>query len=145
MQMLPLLLKWGKIFIGGDMELKFRAATQEMDIQSLTHMWPIYIQPPKLDKIDEAKKCMWKRIAYRSLLRDTSRACPVHRSMLAANHWTEDSTTLGGIRGSIERVEGACNPIKTTMPSNQSFQGQNHYWKTIHELTQGSNCICSRE
>jgi len=38
------------------MEAKFRAATQEMAVQSLTHIWPMYIQPPKLDKIDEAKK-----------------------------------------------------------------------------------------
>jgi len=29
------------------------------------------------------------------------------------------------------------------MPTNQSFQGLNHYPKTIHGLTQGSNCICS--
>jgi len=56
MWMLPLLLKRGKISKGGDMEAKFRAATQGMAIQSLTHMWPIYIQPPKLDKIDVAKK-----------------------------------------------------------------------------------------
>ena len=68
------------------MEAKFRAVTQGMAIQSLPHMWPIYIQPPKLDKIDEAKKCMLKGTGYRSLLRDTSRACPIQRSMLAANH-----------------------------------------------------------
>jgi len=46
-------------------------------IQSLPHMWPIYIQPPKLDKMDEAKKCMLTGTGYRSLLRDTSRACPI--------------------------------------------------------------------
>jgi len=57
-----------------------------MAIQSLPHMWPIYIQPPKLDKIDEAKKCMLKGTGYRSLLRDTSRVCPIQRSMLAAKH-----------------------------------------------------------
>jgi len=32
MQMLPLLLKRRKIFIGGDMEAKFRAVTQGMAI-----------------------------------------------------------------------------------------------------------------
>jgi len=68
------------------MEAKFRAATQGMAIQNLPHMWPTYVQPPKLDKIDEAKKCMLKGTGYRSLLRDTSRACPIHRSKLAANH-----------------------------------------------------------
>jgi len=68
------------------MEAKFRAVTQGTAIQSLPHMWLIYIQPPKLDKIDEARKCMLKGIGYRSLLRDTSRACLVQRSMLAANH-----------------------------------------------------------
>jgi len=83
-------------------------------------MWPIYIQPPKLDKIDEAKKYRLKGTGYRSLLRDTSRACPIQRSMLAANHRTENRTPLGGIRGSIERVEGACNPIKTTMPPTRA-------------------------
>jgi len=68
------------------MEAKFRAATERMAIQSLPHMWPIYIQPPKLDKIDGAKNCMLKGTGYRSLLRDTSRAYPIQRSMLAANH-----------------------------------------------------------
>jgi len=91
------------------------------------------------------KKCMRKGTGYRSLLRDTSRAGPIQGSMLAANHRAENRILLGGIRGRIERVEGACNPIKTTMATNQSFQGLNHYQKTIHGLTQGSNCICSRE
>ncbi|EDL81679.1 rCG63029 [Rattus norvegicus] len=49
-----------KIFIGGDMETKFRAETEGMAIQSLLHLeiQPIYIQPPNLDNIDDAKKCM---------------------------------------------------------------------------------------
>jgi len=38
---------------------------------------------------------------------------------------------LGRIRERIERAEGVCNPIRT-MPTNQSFQGLNHYPKTIH-------------
>jgi len=59
MRMLQSFLKEGtKIFIGGDMESKFRTETEGMAIQSLPHMWPIYTQPPKLDKMDEAKKCM---------------------------------------------------------------------------------------
>jgi len=102
MQMFLLLLKRGKISIGGDIEAKFRAATQGMVIQSLTHMSSIYIQPPKLDKIDEAKKCMRKGTGYRSFLRDTSKTCPIQRSMLAANQGTENRTPLGGIRGIID-------------------------------------------
>jgi len=113
MWMLPLLLKRGKISIGRDMEAKFRAVTQGMTFQS-AHMWPIYKQPPNLGKIDEAKKWMLKMTGYRSLLRDTPRTCPIQRSMLAANHQTENRTSLGGIRGSTERVEGACNPVKLT-------------------------------
>jgi len=55
-QMLHSFLKGGtKIFIEGDMETKFGAETEGMAIQSLPHMWPIHIQPPKLDKMDEAK------------------------------------------------------------------------------------------
>jgi len=60
--------------MGGDMEAKFGAETEGMAIQSLPHMWPTYIQPPKLDYIDEAKKCMLIGVGYRSLLRDTARA-----------------------------------------------------------------------
>jgi len=122
------------------MDAKFRSATEGTAIQILPpHVSHIYIQPLKLDKIDEAKKCMLKGTGYRSLLRDTSRACPIQRSMLSANHWTENRTPFGGTRGKIERV---CNPIRTTMPTNQGFQGLNHYRKNIHGLTQGSNCIC---
>jgi len=71
--------------------------------------------------------------------------CAIQRSMLAANHQTENRTPFRGIRGRIERDEGASNPIRTTMLTNQSFQGLNHYPKTIHGLTQSSNCIRSRE
>jgi len=60
MKMLPLLLKSRKISIGRDIEAMFRVASEGMVIQSLPHMWPIYIQPPKLHKIDEAKKCILK-------------------------------------------------------------------------------------
>jgi len=86
MRMLPILLKRGKMTIGGDREARFRAGTELMANQSLPHMWFLYIQPSKLGKTDEAKKCMLKETRYRSLLRDTSRACPIQRSMLAANH-----------------------------------------------------------
>jgi len=44
------------------MEAKFRAETEGTAIQSLPLMWPMYIWPPKLVKIDEAKKCMQKRL-----------------------------------------------------------------------------------
>jgi len=64
----------------------------------------------KLDKIDEAKKCMWKGTGYRSLLRDTSRACPIQRSMLAANHRTENKTPLGGIREVLKALKELATP-----------------------------------
>jgi len=51
---------------------------------------------------------------------------------------------IGGIRERIEGAEEACNPIRTTMPTNQSSQRLNHYPKTIHGQTHGSNCLCSR-
>jgi len=42
------------------METKFGVETEGMVIQSLPHLGipPIHIQPPKLDSIDKAKKCM---------------------------------------------------------------------------------------
>jgi len=75
--MLQSFLKGGtKIFIGGNMESKVGAETEGMAIQSLPHLHihPIYIQPPKLDKIDEAKKCMLTGAGYRCLLRGSVRA-----------------------------------------------------------------------
>jgi len=36
------------------MEAKFGAETEGMAIQSLPHICPIYMQPPKLYKINEA-------------------------------------------------------------------------------------------
>jgi len=138
-------LKGGtKISIRGDMEAKFRAETKR-PFRACPTCGPFICTATKLDKIDKAKKCMLKGIGSRSLLRDTFRACQIQRWMLAVNHWTENRTPLGGIRGRIERAEGACISIWTTMPTNQSSQGLNHYQKTIHELTLGYNCICSRE
>jgi len=71
------LLKGGtKIFIGGDMEIKFGAETEGMAIQSLLHLGiqPIYIHPPKLDSIYEAKKYMLTGAWYSCLLRGSARA-----------------------------------------------------------------------
>jgi len=60
--------------------------------------------------------------------------------MLAANHWTENKVPIGGVRERIEGAEGNCNPIRTTIPTNQSSQGLNHYPK-IHGQIHGSSCI----
>jgi len=57
---------------------------------------------------------------------------------------TENGVPDGGIRERIEGAEGACNPIRTTMPTTQSSQGLNHYLKTIHGLIHASSCICRR-
>jgi len=48
------------------------------------------------------------------------------------------------IEKGLKELKGLNNPIRTTMPTNQSSQGLNHYPKTIHGLTLGSSCICSR-
>jgi len=61
------------------MEAKFGAEFEGMAIQSLPHMWPIHIQPPKLDKMDEAKKYMLSGTGYRCLLRDTATAYQIQR------------------------------------------------------------------
>jgi len=45
----------------------------------------------------------------------------------------------------LEELEGAQDPICTTMPTNQSFQGLSHYLKTIHGLTLDSDLIGSNE
>jgi len=134
-----------KIPIGWDRESKFRAETEGTPIQSLPHMWPIHIRPPKLDKMDEAKKCRLTGTGYRSLLRDTARTCQIQKQIPSASHWTENGTPVGGIREKTERAKGARDPIWTTMPTNQSFQGLSHYPKIIHARTLGSNVIGSNE
>jgi len=45
----------------------------------------------------------------------------------------------------LEDLEGARDPICTTIPSNQSFQGLSHYLKNIHGLTLDSDLIDSNE
>jgi len=50
-----------------------------------------------------------------------------------------------GIRERTGRAEEARDPICTTMPTSQSFQGLSHYPKTIHGLTLSSNLIGSNE
>jgi len=49
------------------------------------------------------------------------------------------------VRVRTESAEGTCSPIRTMMPTNQSFHELNHYPKTIHGLTHDSSCICSSE
>jgi len=71
-QMLQSCLEEGtKIFIGEDMETKFGAEIEGMAIQSLPHLG---IQPPKLDNIAEAKKCMLAGVLHSCLLRGSARA-----------------------------------------------------------------------
>jgi len=43
----------------------------------------------------------------------------------------------------IEGAEGACNPIRTTMPTNQCSQGLNYRPKSTEGQTHDSSCICS--
>jgi len=35
-----------RIHLGGNREAKFRTEAEEIPIQSLSHKWPIHIQPP---------------------------------------------------------------------------------------------------
>ena len=72
--------------MAGKGEAKIKTETEGTPIQSLPHMWPIYIQPAKLDKMDEAKKCRLIGTRCRSLLRDTARIQQIQRRMPAANH-----------------------------------------------------------
>jgi len=49
--------------------------------------------------------------------------------ILAANHLTENGVPVRGIR---ERIEEACNSIRTTITTNQSSKGLNYYTRTIN-------------
>ena len=103
-----------------------------------------HIQPTNPHNIANAKKYMLTGTWYSCLLRGSARAWQIQRRMLAANHLVENGVLIGGVRERIEWAKGDCNPIRTTMPTNQSFQGLNHYPKIIHGLTHGSSCIYSR-
>jgi len=45
----------------------------------------------------------------------------------------------------LKELKGDRDPLSTTMPSNQSFQGLSHYLKIIHGLTLDSDLIGSNE
>jgi len=62
------------------------SVTEGITIQNLHHMCPMYIQSPKLDEIDEAKKGMLTGTKYSCLLKNTAKACQIQRRMLEANH-----------------------------------------------------------
>jgi len=66
------------------------------------------------------------------------------RQMLTANHWTENGVPIGEVRERIEGAEGVCDPIRTTIPTNQCSDGLNHHRKTTHWQTYDSSCICRR-
>ena len=104
---------------------------------------PAHIQAPNPDYIADAKKCMLTGAWYSYLLRGIARSWQIQR-MIRANHWTENGVPNGGVKKRIERAEGVLNPIRTTIPTNQSSQGLNYYPKSTHERTHGSSCTCSR-
>jgi len=92
----------------------------------------------------DVKKCRLTGAWYSHLLRGCARAWQIQRWMFAANYWTENGVLIGKVRERIEGAEGVWNPIRTTMPTNQSSQELNHHPKNIHGQTHGSSCICSR-
>jgi hypothetical protein len=67
--------------------------------------------------------------------------------MLAANNWTEQKISIGGVRERTEEGERVCSPIgRTTISTNQisqSSQGLNYQPKATHGRTYGSSCLCS--
>ena len=65
--------------------------------------------------------------------------------MLTANHWTEHRVPNGEVRERAEGAEDVCNPIRRTIPTNQTSQGLNHKPKSTHGGGHGSSRICSRE
>jgi len=117
-----------------------------MAIQRLVHLGiqPLYILPPKLDNIDEAKKSVVTGVWYCCLLKYSARTWQIQRQMLIANHWTENGLSIGGVGEKIQGAEGACDPQKTTIPTNQSSQGLNHDPMSTYGRTPGSSCICHR-
>jgi len=53
---------------------------------------------------------MLKGTGYRCLLGDTSKACPIQRSMLAANHRIENRTPLGLIEEGLKELKELATP-----------------------------------
>jgi len=101
-------------------------------------------QPPNPDNIADAKKYMLTGAWYSYLLRGSTRIWQIQRWMVAENQWTENRVLNEEVSKRTEGAKGASNPIRTTMPTNQRFQGLNHYPKGTHGQTYGSSCICSR-
>jgi len=56
----------------------------------------------------------------------------------------KEEVPSGGVTERIEEAEVIRNPIRTTIPTNQSAQRLNHHPKITHRQTHGFSCICSR-
>jgi len=52
--------------------------------------------------------------------RGSARALLIQMRRLAANHWTEQGDSNGGVREKTEGAEGVCNPIGRTISINQT-------------------------
>jgi len=128
------------------MEIKFRAEIEGIAILSLNHLviQPTYIQPPNLNNIPDANKCMLTGAWYSCLLRGSSRSWQIPRLNHPVNHRTENRVPFGEDRDSIIGAEVPCNPVRTTVVTNQISAGLMHFLKSEHGQTGGSSCICSK-
>jgi len=131
--------------LAGNREAKTKTEAEGTLIQSLPHIWPIHIQPLNLIR------WMKQRSAGRQKP-DVDLSWETQPEYSKYIGECQQQTTelrmrppLKGSEKELKELEGTRDPIRTTMPSNQSFQGLSHYPKTIHGLTLGSNCIGSNE
>jgi len=81
---------------------------------------PSHIQPPNPVTIADAKKCLLTGARYGCHLRSSARTLLIQMRMVAANHWTEQEDSNGGVREKTEGAEEICNTIGiTTITTNQ--------------------------
>jgi len=68
-----------------------------------------------------SKKCLLTGARYGCLLRGSARVLLIQIRMFAANRWTEQEDSNGGVREKTEGAEGICNTIgKTAISTNQT-------------------------
>jgi len=76
--------------------------------------------------MDEAKKCRLTGTRCRSLLKETPRIQQIYsRNQQQATDLRTGPLLKESEKG-LKELEGAYDPIRTTMPTNQSFQGLSH-------------------
>ena len=120
----------------GNTVTKSGTETEEKEIQKRSHLGIHPTCSHQTQTLADNKSFLLAGAWYSCLLRVSASAWPIQMQMLAANHWTEERDSNGGVMWRTEGAEGACKPLKritiSTKQTLQSAQGLDHQLKKFN-------------